>query len=67
MTRDDIIQMARDAGLMPTVLNHWPFELKRFAKLVAAAEREAIISIIPGGRSVDPQWLCDEIRARGDA
>jgi len=41
MTLDDIIQMARDAGIMPTVLNHWPFELQRFAKLVASAEREA--------------------------
>jgi len=40
MTLDDIIQMARDAGIMPTVLNHWPFELQRFAKLVAEYERE---------------------------
>jgi hypothetical protein len=32
-----------------------------------AAEREAIIQRIPGGHSVDPQWVCDMIRARGQA
>ena len=66
MTRDDIIRMARECFADPdgslTLLTP---ELTAFAQLVAAAEREAIISIIPGGRSVDPQWLCDEIRARG--
>jgi len=36
MTRDDIIRMAREAGI---VGNFWP-ELERFAALVAAAERE---------------------------
>ena len=29
------------------------------------AEREAIIQMMPGGSSVDPQWVCDAIRARG--
>lgn len=37
MSRDDIIRMAREAGI---VGNFWP-ELERFAELVAAAEREA--------------------------
>lgn len=27
-------------------------------------EREAIIQMMPGGHSVDPQWVCDAIRAR---
>ena len=27
-----------------------------------AAERERIIAKIPGGLSVDPQWVCDMIR-----
>ena len=45
MTRDDIIRMAREAGFMPTVLNHWPNELERFADLVAAAEREACAKV----------------------
>jgi len=30
-----------------------------------AAEREAIIQMMPGGSGVDPQWFCDAIRARG--
>jgi hypothetical protein len=55
MTRDDIIRMAREAGL-GTALCHnsidgdriwvegadWHDEIERFAALVAAAEREAI-------------------------
>ena len=102
MTRDDIIRMAREAGLMPLLdedcfqtLGVKNFErtkrvLERFAALVAAAkdaehqqtlalqqrsyereiqleveaEREAIIQMMPGGHSVDPQWVCDAIRAR---
>jgi hypothetical protein len=35
--------------------------------LAMAIEREAIIQEIPGGYSVDPQWVCDMIRARGQA
>ena len=46
-------------------------ELEAFAELVReeaqAEEREAIIQEIPGGFSVDPQWVCDMIRARGQA
>ena len=52
MTRDDIIRMARGAGLwpteewskeygIPTPNEQWLPELERFAALVAAAEREA--------------------------
>ena len=48
MTRDDIIRMAREAGMAePTEFlynNYWTAsqaELERFAVLVAAAEREA--------------------------
>jgi hypothetical protein len=42
MKRDDIIRMAREAGLLP---NHEVYDddLKRFAALVAAAEREACV------------------------
>jgi hypothetical protein len=67
MTRDDIIRMAREAGWSTFDL----IDLERFAALVhaagAAAEREAIIQKIPGGHSVDPQWVCDMIRARSQA
>jgi hypothetical protein len=41
MTRDDIIRMAREAGLWPAVTDTFPNELERFAALVVAAEREA--------------------------
>jgi hypothetical protein len=44
MTQDEIIEMAKQAGLDDDVfpLDEWePVELIAFAKLVAAAEREA--------------------------
>ena len=52
MTRDHIIRMAREAGLAPIcsacdepdvsyAYEDWDEELKKFAALVAAAEREA--------------------------
>ena len=50
MTRDDIIRMAREAGLALYVndVTEEPYALtlERFAALVAAAEREAIGNII---------------------
>lgn len=48
MTRDDIIRMAREAGLSNDFGNlGYPYfpELKRFAALVAAAEREACAKV----------------------
>ena len=49
MTRDDIIKMAREAGFMDTDKNgvwitdgYWDDELRRFAALVAAQEREKV-------------------------
>lgn len=51
MTRDDIIRMAREAGLVRAG-NNWTeparwgmTELERFAELVAAAEREACAKV----------------------
>jgi hypothetical protein len=63
MTRDDIIRLALDAGLLNYVDNETPRryfihghadleELERFAALVAAAEREACAG------------LCDEIEKK---
>jgi hypothetical protein len=52
MTRDDIIRMAREAEFecYPTEIYVGEYEctgeLERFAKLVAAAEREAIAQMI---------------------
>ena len=41
MTQDEIIRMAREAGLWPGVTDVFPKDLERFAALVAAHEREA--------------------------
>ena len=38
-------------------------EMLQFAQHV---EREEIIEEIPGGCIVDPQWVCDMIRGRGN-
>ena len=37
---------------------------EREIQIEVEAEREAIIQAIPGGHYVDPQWVCDMIRAR---
>jgi len=39
MNRDDIIRMAREAGLWPSVTDTFPEEVQHFAKLVAAAAK----------------------------
>lgn len=71
MTRDDIIKMAREAGLSND-FGHlgYPYlpELERFAELVAAAEREACAKVCDdwlNGRD-DVCLLADAIRARGE-
>lgn len=65
-----VIEMAREAGLervvctMPYGASDWVVpdyeRLGRFAELVRADEREAIIQEIPGGHRL----VCDLIRAR---
>jgi hypothetical protein len=70
VTRDDIIRMAREVGLLfdntlraPTPrITQKQKDIERFAALVAAAEREAC------ARMVEPvdESLADEIRARGE-
>ena len=74
MTRDDIIRMAREAGISKP----WDQEpikwetLERFANLVAAAEREECAKICDAAQlfgNSDERWsakCCSEaIRARG--
>ena len=83
MTRNDIIRMAREAGI--SITTNWmgkPMltsigthgdvglkgtqELERFAELVAAAEREAIASILDKyDHAVAPSLMAKAIRARG--
>ena len=70
MTREDIIRMAREAGIARwhTDLKKWVFDpgLERFAALVAAHEREACAKVCESyiaegiGRE-----MAEAIRARG--
>ena len=71
MTQDEIIEMAKQAGLDDDIfpLGEWDDpELMTFAKLVAAKEREAIIQIIK--ETPFSNWfqadVIEAIRARGD-
>jgi hypothetical protein len=69
MTREDIINLARQHGKPVQEQNaevEYLFTLEGVNALLAA-EREAIIQTMPGGSCVDPQWVCDAIRARGQA
>lgn len=70
MTNTDIIEMAREAGFETLICEDCIFtddrdgdcteELKRFAALVAAAEREACAKVCEG-------WdFVNAIRARGE-
>ena len=80
MTRDDIIRMAREAGLNPIysacdepdvsyAYEDWDEEIEKFAALVAAAEREACADICDQHASIEgiSQRCADAIRARGHA
>ena len=68
MNRDDIIRMAREAGMAPAeivtdkpVIYPVPEAIERFAKLVAAAEREKIAQIIKDS----PPLVAATIREKG--
>lgn len=72
MTRDDIIRMAREAGLWPAVTDTFPSEVERFASLVAAAEREECARLCElksasmyFDRPQTPMDCANAIRARG--
>jgi len=68
MNRDDIIRMAREAGGDDWgLLRDFMPELERFAKLVAAAEREACADIAENWRcnGMPRTVLADQIRQRG--
>lgn len=79
MTQDEIVKMARKAGLVRTG-DKWVeparwgvTELVHFAALVAAAEREAIAQSLDkqadlAGDPIDRKWaqeMADALRARG--
>mgnify|MGYP000010494155 CR=1 FL=1 len=78
MTQDEIIEMARKAGIRDCTCSGEFGCLKAFAKLVAAKEREACAKVC--GKFADEALLCgdedavmcfeqaeDAIRARGQA
>ncbi len=77
MNREDIIRMAKEAGLDdPHAVVHAYCELKltdhleRFAALVAAAEREACAKVVEdycGAWDDEGYALATAIRARGQA
>jgi len=82
MTRDDIIRMAREAGLpifdaaavahdpaeqamADIVTKVWHDSAERFAALVAAAEREAVLDLVDAYAKNNTD-LAAAIRARGE-
>ena len=72
MNRDDIIRMAREAGVVDESFCRWGAytdDLERFASLVAAAEREACARVCDevDRRYINQAEKCAErIRARGE-
>jgi len=74
MTRDDIIKMAGEAVDPDIIAPAWDNgfwtlaqdELERFARLMAAAEREACAKVCEGWAASGAEYsLLDAIRARG--
>ena len=62
MTQEDIIRMAREAGLWTSTIFDPPLSIEHFAQLVAAAEREALaFEAERNGNTI----LAMQIRARG--
>ena len=74
MTRDDIINLAREAGCEETwgadAFRFGEVELERFVAIIAAAEREACAEMCDVYAANDPQNFADicaaAIRARGN-
>ena len=71
MTREDIIRMAREAGLDPMLNAEDTFvnaAMIRFAALVAAAEREECAKVCDAEATIEgiAQRCAAAIRARGE-
>jgi hypothetical protein len=68
MTQDEIIEMARQAGLPEAIIEMTPIAFERFAKLVAEKEREACAKICDSFQERDvgmqPAECAGAIRAR---
>jgi hypothetical protein len=66
MTKDEIIEMAKQAGLWPAVTDTFKKELETFAKLVAAKEREKVEDLLKE-YDMDNSAFANDFRARGAA
>lgn len=64
MTRDEILALAREAGLQRTNPGE-AIEVVRFAALVAAKEREACAQIAEG--YIDQEWPGDELSVQAES
>ena len=69
MTRDDIIRMAREAGIAKHGLGWtcWEGQLERFAALVAAKEREECANVAAWILKMPQNDVSAAIRERGKA
>ena len=65
MTKDDIIRMAREAGVVIDGNNSGQDDLLYFAVLVAAAEREECAKLCEAQDEYGWQQYAEAIRARG--
>ena len=71
MTKEEIIEMARQAGFLDYELDDGTTDAfdkryEAFAVLVASAEREACAKVADGWPDYDVQGLAEAIRARGN-
>ena len=70
MNKEDIIQMAREAGFdahdMSDDFTCNLRDIERFAALVATVEREACAELIEEMKVQHPKYIAAAIRARGD-
>lgn len=70
MKQDEIIEMAKEARLFygDKLTEDYAYKVKRFAKLVAAKEREACAKLVADPYFGEQGKECAEsIRARGEA
>ena len=73
MSRDDIIRLAREAGLAESVDDYNPYwtaddtdTLERFAKLIAEHEREECAKVCEAeGQRIDASWSSCAAAIRG--
>ena len=72
MTQDEIIELARQAGLPEAIIEMTPIAFEAFAKLVAEKEREECAKLadylpVTTDGYLLPKSYADAIRARGQA